>query len=87
MGVNVPKKYSLKRSEAELLQFVHRQQMAVFSALLSNIAAARLGYQVTENTHYSLNDKMDEVTISESAPAQPNAPPAPGNGGGIRTAT
>lgn len=57
--------YHLKEIETQLLVIVRNNQNAVFSAILSTLAADRLGYKVTERTQFELNPQLDTIKISE----------------------
>jgi hypothetical protein len=69
-------KYGLRAAESEQLVFVKSHLDAVFSGVLSTIAAERLGYRVTSNTQFRLSPDFKSVEIWERA-----AEPAPENQG------
>jgi len=68
------KEFDLKKNESALLNFIRDKQQAVFSAVLSSIAIERLGYQVTQNTQFSLTDDLSKLTITEAIQEPPTEP-------------
>lgn len=76
------KQFSLKRNETELLIFTKQHSDAIFSGLLSNLAADRLAYQVTERTQFSLEDNMTKLVITE-LPTPPTAEATPEGSGSV----
>jgi hypothetical protein len=62
------KQFSLKPNETSLLHFVREKQEAVFSGILSTIAAERLSYQVTDRTQMKLNADLTEIVFTELPP-------------------
>ena len=62
-----PTAHTLSNTDVSLLGYVQRHQQAIYSGLLSNVAM-RLGYEVTENTQFTLSADLTELTITELAP-------------------
>lgn len=58
-------KFNLKETESRLLLIVHNNQQAVFSAILASIAVDRLGYNITPQTQFKLDDKLSTIEIEE----------------------
>lgn len=59
------KSFNLRPAESQLLAFTKHHQDAIFSGLLSTIAADRMSYPVTERTQFQLNADMNELTVIE----------------------
>lgn len=76
------KSYSLTDAETRMLVMVRDNQNAIFSVILSHIANSRLGYAVTGNTQFVLNNEMNKIDIGElklhdGGDIQASAAPAP----------
>lgn len=81
------KQYSLTHMESELVRTVFRNQQANFAAILSHIAAGRLGYPVTDRTQMQLSNDAKTIILSE-APMDPNQTqsPIPTEDSGVKAA-
>jgi hypothetical protein len=63
------REYGLAAPEAELLSYTRQHLDAIFAGVISNVAASRLGYRVTEHTQFRLKNDFSGVIIWENRPA------------------
>lgn len=67
-----PKKYSLKPLETQLLKTTIDQHGIMMSNLVSFIGIERLAINVTQNTRFSFNEDLTEITVTEEQPEAPD---------------
>lgn len=64
---NEPKTFSLTGQEREELVQMRAHFDSIFSARLSVLANSRLGYNITENTQFTIEPDFSKVTIREAS--------------------